>query len=314
MLFRSLTKLDLGELGVTQQELDAAMAAANADPALRSALENVRRKYNAYNEGTINFLASVGAIPKKLAAELLKDGDYVPYYRVRADGNAELVLGAGRTITLGDVRYQPHLQQLKGGETKIIPLNESLPRNTMLLVNKAMTNMAARNVGYALQSLGKGKGSVSETTGKATDLMSIHKGKGPDGPDIVRFNQEPDPNDPKDDGSRWLRVETKGTVAEGIPAELLVKSLEGAHLTLPTFLKVGGIASDFLRKGITRMPPYILRQLVRDPMAASFTAGLDYGPLRAVFKAGKEFIAQNRGDSTTAAKLIEKGQIGRGHV
>jgi hypothetical protein len=139
--------------------------------------------------------------------------------------------------------------------------------------------------------------------------MAIHSGRSPGGSNVIVFNQEPDPKDPKDDGQRWLRVDTKGTAMEGIPTELVVQSLEGSHLTLPAFLKIGGYAGDLLRKGVTRMPPYILRQLYRDPMAATFTSGLNYNPLTAVLKAGKEFIAMNRGDSKTGAELIRKGLI-----
>jgi hypothetical protein len=311
-LNKGLTALDLGALKVTQQKLDAAMAAANANPKLKAALENVREKYNAYNAGQIKFLADTGYISKATAAEWLKDGDYVPYYRVRDDGTAELVLGGEKTITVGDVRHQPYLAELKGGQTKILPLNESIMRNTMLITKAGMGNLASKEIAYALQMIGKGTGSISEKTGEATDKMSIKKGKNPGGPNIVVFKQEPDPKDPKDDGQRYVRVETEGTVAEGVPTALLVRSLEGAHLTLPGFLKLGGIAGDFLRKGITRMPPYILRQLYRDPMAAAFTAGLNYSPFTAVVKAGAEFIKANMGTSSTSPELIKKGLIQSG--
>ena len=288
------------------------MRQVDADPELKNALERTRSLYNKYNEGMIRFLASTGAITKKEADSFLKEGDYVPYYRVSANGVAQLVLGAEKTITIGDIRHQPYLAQLKGGETKILPLDESLPRNTMLLVDKAMTNMATRNVAYALYSVGKGNGEVNERTGKAADLMPIHKGDGPADPGVIRWNQEPDSNDPKDNGKRWLRVQTNDTVLGGIPAEIIVKSLEGAHLTLPGFLKLGAIAGDFLRAGVTRTPVYLLRQLFRDPFAAAATAGLDYGPLKAIYKAGNEYLKMNTGQSETAAKLLEKGLMQSG--
>jgi hypothetical protein len=306
---KGLTKLDLGNLGVTEAKLQAAMDAVNANPTLKASLENVRDKYNKYNAGLINFLADTGAIPKKTAEEFLKDGDYVPYYRVREDGVAELVFGGEKTVTIGDIRHQPYLAELKGGDTKILPLNESLPRNTMLLMDKALTNMATKNVAYALQDIGKGKGPIDEKTGNPKDLMPIHRGKNPGGSNVIVFNQEPDPKDPKDDGQRWLRVQTDGTIMGGIPVDLIVNSLEGAHLTLPSFLKLGGMAGDLLRSGVTRTPLYIMRQLIRDPMAATFTSGLDYGPLRAIYKATKEFVKMQAGSSVNAAKLIEKGLI-----
>lgn len=299
---KGLPKLDLGALGITQQEVDAAMAAAEADPKLKAALESVRERYNAYNKGMIEFLADTGAITKAEARDFLREGDYVPYYRVKENGIAELVFGGERTIRIGDIRHQPHLAALKGGEAKILPINESIPRNTTLLVNKALTNLAARNVAYAMQEIGK-----------ATDSMQVRKGYGvASDASIIRFNQEPDPNDPKDTGERHVRVQTNGTVAEGIPAELLIRSLEGAPLTLPGFLKWGGIAGDLLRAGVTRTPLYLMRQLFRDPMAATATAGLDYSMLTAIYKANKEFLKMSTGQSTTAAELIKKGLMQSG--
>jgi hypothetical protein len=298
---KGLSKLDLGELGVTQEKLDAAMAAVEADPALEKSLEAVRRAYNAYNKGQISFLAASGAIPKQVAEKLLAGGDYVPYYRVRDNGMAELNFGNNVMVSIGDIRRQPYLASLKGGETKILPLNESLPLNTFLLTDMALTNMATKNVAYALQAMGK-----------KSDVMQIHSGTGPADPGVIRFKQEPDPNNEKDTGERWLKVETKGTAAEGVPAELLVQSLEGSHLALPEFLKLGGVAADLLRSGVTRTPLYIARQLIRDPMAAAFTGGLNYNAFTAVLKAGKEFVRMNRGTSDAQMKLLEKGLVQSG--
>ena len=298
---KGLSKLDLGELGVTQEKLDAAMAAVEADPALEKTLEAVRRAYNAYNKGQISFLAASGAIPKQVAEKLLADGDYVPYYRVKDNGMAELNFGNNVTVSIGDIRRQPYLASLKGGETKILPLNESLPLNTFLLTDMALTNMARKNVAYALQAMGK-----------KSNVMQIHTGTGPADPSVIPFKQEPDPNNEKDTGDRWLKVETKGTAAEGVPAELLVQSLEGSHLALPEFLKLGGIAADLLRSGVTRAPLYIARQLIRDPMAAAFTGGLNYNAFTAVLKAGKEFVRMSRGTSDAQMKLLEKGLVQSG--
>lgn len=304
---KGLSKLDLDALGLTEEKMAAALAAADADPEFKAALEKTRRTYNAFNEGMIRMVQDSGAISKAFADELLKDKDYVPYYRVRPDGTAVLVLGNERTITVGDIKHQPWLKELKGGETKILPITQSIPRNTMLLVSMATSNMARRNFAYAMQAIGQERGEVDPRTGKARNLMPILSGKGPDDPSIIRFKQEPDPNKKDDKGDRYIRIQTKGTVAEGVPAELVIKSMEGAPLTLPAFLKWGGIAGDLLRKGVTRMPMYLVRQLFRDPMAAAATSGLDYGMLPAVYKSGKEFLKMTFTESETAAKLLKKG-------
>jgi hypothetical protein len=306
---KGLPKLDLGELGITEEQLTAALAAADADPALKKALENVRTKYNAYNRGMIEFLASTGRISKKVAADLLKEGDYVPFYRVDKNGNASLVFNNNVTFNVGDIRRQPYLAELKGGDTKLLPLNEAIQRNTLLLTDMALTNNAAKSVAYGMQALGKGKGPVDPKTGKPTDLMAIKIGRGPDDAKVIRFYQEPDPNKPNDKGERYIEVDTRGTAAEGIPAELVVQSLEGASLALPGFFKLGGAAADLLRAGVTRTPLYIARKLLREPMAASFTGGLDDNVFSAVFNAGAEFLRMSTGNSAMQAKLIEKGLI-----
>lgn len=298
---KGLEKLDIGALGVKQSDLDAVLAEAEANKELYKGLEAVRTAYNAYNKGMVDFLASTGAIPKAVAKQLNEAGDYVPFYRVDANGQAELVFSEDAMISIGDIRRQPYLAELKGGEQRILPLSEALPRNTILLTDKALTNMATKDVAYGLQSIGA-----------AQEKMKIQRGKGPADPRTIRFNQEPDPKDPKDTGERWLRVDTEGTLAEGVPSELLVKSLEGAHLPLPGFLKLAGAATDILRAGVTRTPLYLARQLLREPMAAAFTGGLNYNTFTAVLKGGKKFVQMTRGNTDAEAKLLEKGLIQSG--
>lgn len=293
-------KLDFDpeRVGALQTRAETMMLEINADPAMKSALEDVSRLYGEYNKGLINFLAQTGAVPKAKAKELTKHGDYVPFYRVLGNGTAELVLGEGNVYNVGNIRNQPYLKELKGGDQKLLPLNEALVRNTMLLTDMGMRNLATKNVAYALQAIGKDVG-----------VMKLRKGEGPADPNVVRFKQEPDPNDPKDDGERHLVIDTTNTAVEGIPADMLAQSLEGSFAVMPSFLKVAGWFGDILRSGVTRNPMYIARQLVRDPMAASFTAGLEPGPLTAVAKSMREFTRQMSDQSAVADTLLRKGVV-----
>ena len=304
---KGLKKLDIGALGLEQKDLDAALAYADSRPKLKAALEEVREKYNAYNEGQINFLVQTGAIPKEVGAKLLAEKDFVPFYRADANGNAELVFNDAVTINVGNIKNQPYLHALKGGETKILPLDQSMLQNTLLLTDKATTNLAMKSTAYAFQEIGKVR------TGNAKNDMVIHTGSPPmNTKNVITFNQEPDPKNPKDNGKRWISIDTKGTLMEGVPDALIMKSLEGTALTLPSYLKLGGAASDLLRSGVTRTPLYIAHQLLRDPMAATFTGGVDKNPFMAVLSAGKHFVQMNMGSSKTGAKLIEAGIIQSG--
>lgn len=288
-----ITKAGWGDMKMDAAELKRVMDGVDGNPKLKTALENVRKLYNAYNEGLVQYMASTGAIPKALANSMLQDGSYVSMYRETSNGHAQLLLGS-HTINLGEIRNQPELQALKGGDTKILPINESLLRNTSLLLSMAMKNKAAKSAAYAYQDLGAG---------------TIRKGTGDVDPSVMHFKQEPNSKDPSDTGERWIKIDTEGTVLEGVPSEMIIKALEGTNLVLPSILKIAGAASDMLRSGVTRMPLYAMRQLVRDPMVATGTAGLDGNPLSAVFKAGKEFLSQTRGRSEAAARLAEKGLI-----
>lgn len=302
-----VAKMDLGK--TTEAQLNALLKEVDSDPEQKVAMEEVRRVYNDYNRGMIEFLADSGAIPRALAKELMKHGDYVPYYRV--NGNiGEFMFDEEHPITIGDLRHQKYLQELKGDDAKFLPLNEAIMRNTLLLTDMAMRNIASKSVAYALQDIGRGKGPVNAKTGKATNLMGIARGYGDDrNGTTVRFNQEPDPAVPEDDGKRHIKIQTEGTAAEFIPSGMLAQSIEGMSVTLPSFLKGAGWFSDVLRSGITRNPMYVLRQLVRDPWSASFTAGLDTKPLTAIAKSMAEFGRQMSGHSPTAAALIRKGVL-----
>jgi hypothetical protein len=297
--------LDLGKGGATPEALKADLAKLTADPKQKAALEDMARTYADLNRGMIKFLADTGAISKKDAAAYTASDTYVPYYRVRADGVAEFVFDETKVIRLGDIRTQPYLKALEGSDVKLMPLNESITRNVMLLTDLGMRNLTTRNVAYALQDIGKGKGPPSKSTGKPTDRMPIRQGKAPADVKAMVFKQ---------DGEEYhLIVDTEGTAAEGIPSEMVARSLEGSYTVIPSFLKAFGWAGDVLRAGVTRNPMYVARQLFRDPFAASFTGGLDRGPLAAVAKAVAAFTRQSAGrNNSTADALIRKGVVQSG--
>ena len=90
----------------------------------------------------------------------------------------------------------------------------------------------------------------------------------------------------------------------GMLRDMVARSLEGTHTVIPSFLKAFGWAGDLLRAGVTRNPMYVARQLFRDPFAASFTGGLDRGPLTAVAKAMAAFVRQTAGRKDATADAL----------
>lgn len=299
---------DATRVAALKQQADAFMREVKADPAQEAALKNVAAVYGDLNRGLIQFMADTGALPKAKAAALLKHNDYVPFYRVMKDGSAVLDLGEGNIYPMGNIRTQPYLQALEGGDQKLLPLDEAIGRNVMMLTDMAMRNLATKDAAYVLQSLGKGKGPIGRD-GKPTNKMQIRHGDGPPSGHVLRFFHEPDPKIKGDEGHRYLLLDTEGTAAEGVPTDMLAHSLEGSFAVVPDGLKVAGWFSDVLRSGITRNPAYVARQLIRDPMAAAFTGGMDSGVVSSVFKSMAEFGGQVAGTSKTGADLMRKGLI-----
>ena len=271
----------------TQADLDAVLQQVERTPELKKALERFREVYNQYNERLVNFARDTGALSAEKSQELLEHGDYVPMYRLR-DGMLELSFGDNDYVAMGDIANSPFLHQLRGGDEKIMPINESLIYNTKLLTELALKNLAQRNVGYALAAAGRASG----IPGK----MQVRYGKAPRGKEYLSWRIEPEED--TDTGERYIKVDTAGTVMEGVPSDVLAKSIEGVHATMPAYVQWAAKLNDWVRAGVTRMPPYTVRQLLRDPFSAASTSGMKANPLTAVGRAIMEYRKGMFGDKT----------------
>jgi hypothetical protein len=284
-----LAKLNFGP-DLTQKMLDDTMKAVNASPSTKAAFEKAAGIYAEYNKGLINFAVKTGAIPKDIGAQLTKDGDYVPFYRQRSDGSVFLEIGGAPAIKIGNLADQPYLHELVGGDKPIYDVYTSALQNTAMLTDMALRNLATRNTAFALGDMGLLK------VGEKEKGVGLHKGDGPKGVDTLRF---------KIDGENyWATVNTNSI---GIPAELLIKGMEGVNTSLPNAVKLMNIPANLLRKWVTRNPAYALRQVVRDPLNAVFTTGLDTVPIVSSFKEISKMI---RGKSEGEPLLQRRGILG----
>ena len=284
-----LNKLNFGGK-VTQKMLDDADRAVNASPATKEAFENAAKIYAKYNEGLVNFAVKTGALSKDLGKQLLKDGDYVPFYRQTADGSVFLDVGGAPAIKIGNLKEQPYLHELVGGDQPILDVFTSALQNTSMLTDMALRNLGTRNVAFALGDMGLLK------KGEKEKGVGIHKGDGPKSPTVIRF---------KIDGeNHWADVDTD---AAGVPAELLVKGLEGVNTALPNAVKMMNVPANLLRKWVTRNPAYALRQVIRDPLNAVFVTGVDTVP---VASSMKEIAKMVQGKSEGEMLLQRKGILG----
>ena len=249
---------------ITEADLDAAMQQIKA-AGLEEPFERARSKYNEYNEDLLKFNIQTGYISKALGAELTAQKDYIPFYRVR-NGNVELLIGKETPVRIGDLKSNPHLKELVGGEEPIFDFLTSSVQNTSMLMDAALRNMAVKNAMFEL----------NEIKVNGENAVRISKGQGSKG--TVAFFLEGE--------EHYAVVNTEETL--GIPSDLLVRGLEGIPTMLPTAVRLMGLPARFLRRTIVASPVYMARQLFRDSLAATMTSGVDGLPvLNALRQIGK---------------------------
>lgn len=227
-------------------------ATLRANPELAAAANDAMTEYKKYNEGLLNFAAQCGYLSKDEVARLNKM-PYVPFYRVE-EGNVKLFVLGERPITIGNIKDNPDLKQFLGDEQKIQPILTSAVQNTFMLTRAAMHNKATMETSNAMF--------------KAGFVSKMGKGPGLSNTDTVHY---------KIDGVDHFATIDSDTF--GIPAELIVRGMEGIKTTIPDVVKLMGFPADVLRKFITRSPAYVIRQLIREPVNAFILSGVDGVPI-----------------------------------
>ena len=257
-------KLNFDKAEVTEKLLRANEAVINSNPSLKAAIKEADGIYNQYNRDLLTrFLVSTGAMSKEKADALVKDNAYIPYYRKKADGTVVLDFGEGvKNVRIGNIKDQPYLNELVGGDERIVDAFTGILQNTNLLIDMGLRNLATRQTAFALDSMGLlEKGKNKEGSEKRT---GIRKGPGPASDKVIRFYANGD--------QVHAVVDTE---AVGVPSELVVEGLGGVSTSVPTIVKMMGIPASILRTFITRNPVYALRQAARDPLNAVMTNGIE---------------------------------------
>jgi len=113
------------------------------------------------------------------------------------------------------------------------------------------------------------------------------------GPNIVKFK--------KDGKDMYASIETDSA---GIPADILVKGMEGIPTQMPAIWRLMAMPAQFLRKAVTLSPLYAARQLFRDSLAAPILSGANFTP---VFGALKEINSATK--KTLERRGVTGGQI-----
>ena len=295
-----------GKPVLTQAMLDEVTTLVNNNRALKGIFEDARKEYNQYNRDMLDFVASTGALSKALVKKLVAEDDYIPFYRERK-GVVELLIGNENPIRIGSIADQPYLQELVGGDSAILDFMTSSVQNTNMLMDMGLRNLATKNAVMELVDLG-----AAIVTKKPTD-----------GTNVVKFKVEGD--------DRYAILSTEKVkigskeFETGVPADILVKGMEGIPTQMPFILRAMAMPAQVLRKAVTLSPLYMAKQLFRDSLAAPLLSGADFTPvigaLREINGASKETLEkrgiiggqQFKGTSEDLSKIlrdITEGQSG----
>ena len=252
----------------TQAQLDELVDAVHASPELKAKFTQARDIYNEYNRNLLKLAADTGVISRALATKLLAENDYIPFYRVDKDGIANLFIGNETPVRIGNLKDNPQLQELVGGEEPIFDFLTSSVQNTAMLVDASMRNQATKNAMFRLVELGAAK-------------MGI--GSGPKG--AVGFNEH--------GVEKYAIIDSE---KYGVPSALLVQGLAGIPTMLPAIVRMMGVPSRLLRRSVTASPVYMAKQLFRDSSAAAMASGANIIPVASALKQiGKGATLTNRG-------------------
>jgi hypothetical protein len=273
-------KLNFENSAKAKAEYDRVMAQLKANPKQKAAVEKASKLYREYNAGLLDFLVETGAMTPKKATEL-KSLSYVPFYRVAGNGNVELMIDKEHPVRIGNIKDEPQLHQLVGDNKHIMPIFTSSVQNTFMLTGMGLRNQAVKESAFALRKIGI--------------ASRLAPGTGPDGRDVVRFK--------KNGEDHYVLIDTD---KHGIPADLIIKGMEGIKTTVPALFELMGIPADILRKFVTRNPVYALRQVVRDPLNAWLTTGTDAIPVLSSMKELSKMVA---GRSKEEQELMQAGAI-----
>ena len=274
-------KLNFENTAKVKQEHAEIMAMLRANPEKMDAVKEAARIYKEYNDGLVDFLVQAGYITEKRAAELKKT-PYIPFYRVnKANNNVELMIDKEHAIRIGNLKDEPQLHELIGDNKHIMPIFTSAVQNTFMLTDMALRNKSVQESAFLLHKMGM--------------ASVISQGVGPANASTVRFHVKGVPHFVTIDKDMY-----------GIPADLIVKGLEGIKTTLPAAVQMLGMPANLLRNFIVRNPAYAVRQVIRDPMTAWLTTGTDATPILASMR---ELATMVAGRNETENNLMATGAI-----
>jgi len=274
-------KLNVSDPASAEAEYQQVVDALEASPRDKEMFYKAMDIYREYNAGLLDFMVQTGTMTKEKAAEL-KSVPYVPYYRVNQNtGDVDLFVDKETIMNIGNIKTEKELEALVGDNKRIQPIFTSAIQNTFLLTRMALRNKSVNETVLILDKIGM--------------VSKMGTGAGPANSSTIRYKYK---------GKDMFAVIDQDVY--GVPAEYVVRGLEGIKTTMPAIIQSLGLPADILRKFITRNPAYAVKQAVRDPLAAWFSTGMDGVPVLGSMKQlGKSVFGKNE----DVEKLMRSGAV-----
>jgi hypothetical protein len=264
-------------------------------PNLEKIFKNAAKSYEKFNRNMVQFGVDTGVFSQEQADKMLSNADYVPYYRENNDGSVSLMMGSEHIVSMGNVKDQPYLHALVGGDQRIADFMTSSVRNANMILDMGLRNQATKIVANELQNIG---------------LAQVIEGKTRAGTNIVQF---------KANGKDHFAIIKD---SPDVPADLLVKGLEGIPVQTSALLQMAGAPSRWLRTAFVANPVSAGRILFKDTLSSALTSGSGFGGMSKALREVGNNLMEQRGisggevftglpqDLTNILRQIQTGQPG----
>ena len=252
-----------------QQRIDTIQNWVHTQPELARRFKQVMDDYQQHNRDLLDFMEAAGTLDKE-QRKLFDTGDYIPFNRIHdreyQEENQRFIRpkkGLGGQTS--------GIQRLKGGVEKIAPL-EAMVRNTRSMLDAALKNIAQQRVIDNALQLGAVEKIESAITVTDDDVKAALQGIG--------VSTDLTPTQMRGWKSLMAKYETlKGTTSVSrdgkletyaVDDPLLLASIQDIGPELHSgFMKLVGIPSQIVRRGVTAMPAYWFRNLTRDTLSTA---------------------------------------------
>jgi len=248
---------------ISKEQIQKTLDTFSGDDDINSALE----RYQSFNNQLVDVLVNSGFIDKNMG-ELWKKAYYIPFYRLPTVKTAE-----GADIETGEVDAPmvgakatnlAAAKALTGRNLRVNDFMENIIHNTYYMVGTAMKNVAAQRVVR-------------------------------DGLETGYMKQIQEPKD-AEYGTNVINIKNNGVKEYyQVNDPMVYDAVAKSGVPLQDALKVMGVFTQILRRGVTASPSFIIRNSVRDVLQVWMQGGIgsDLTPPIGEWMKGIASVAQN---------------------